>query len=51
MSGFVCPNCDCHTEIFKALTGGADEMCNKLGLSLLGKIPIEPKVLLSTEKG
>jgi Mrp family chromosome partitioning ATPase len=26
MSGFVCPNCSHHCDIFKPVTGGAKEM-------------------------
>lgn len=51
MSGFVCPNCDCKSEIFAPVTGGASKMCEDYKIDLLGKIPLEPKVLMSTEKG
>lgn len=51
MAGFVCPNCAHHTDIFKPTTGGADTMCSQMSLRLLGKIPLEPAVLISTEKG
>jgi len=51
MSGFVCPNCSHHTQIFQAFTGGAEKMCDQYNLNLLGKIPLEPGVLISTEKG
>jgi len=27
MSGFVCPNCSHHTDIFHPTTGGAESMC------------------------
>ncbi|CAD8182386.1 unnamed protein product [Paramecium pentaurelia] len=51
MSGFVCPNCQHHTDIFHPTTGGGDSLCKQYELQLLGKIPLEPKVLLSAEKG
>lgn len=51
MSGFVCPNCDCKSEIFPPVTGGATKMCEDYNLDLIGKIPLEPKILMSTEKG
>ena len=51
MSGFVCPNCACESQIFPPITGGATKMCEELGIELLGTIPLDPKVLLSTEKG
>ena len=27
MSGFVCPNCRCESEIFPPVSGGATQMC------------------------
>lgn len=51
MSIFCCPNCGHETEIWKALTGGAQKMCEKYGLELLGKIPLEPNVSKCCEEG
>jgi Mrp family chromosome partitioning ATPase len=37
MSGFVCPNCACESQIFEASTGGAAKMCADMGnIPLLG---------------
>ena len=51
MSGFLCPHCNKITDIFPANTGGADALCKEFNLKLIGKLPLEPKVLQSTEKG
>jgi len=51
MSGFVCPCCNKKTNIFPTTSGGAEGMCSKYKLDLLGKIPIEPNVGLSSDTG
>lgn len=51
MSGFVCPNCDCTSQIFPPITGGATKMCDDMKVPLLGQVPLEPKLLLSCEGG
>ena len=51
MSGFVCPCCTTESQIFAPTTGGATKMCVDMQIPLLGKIPIEPKLLLSCEAG
>lgn len=51
MAGFVCPNCNCKSEIFAPISGGATKMCADYSLPLLGQIPLEPKVLICAEKG
>ena len=51
MSGFVCPHCTCQSEIFPPITGGAAKMCEDMKVNLLGRVPLEPKLLLSCEAG
>ena len=51
MSGFICPHCNKSSEIFEANSGGAKQMCEEFKLNLIGKIPLEPKILQSCEKG
>jgi Mrp family chromosome partitioning ATPase len=51
MSGFVCPTCACQSEIFPPVTGGAAKMCADLQVDMLGRVPLEPKLLLSCEAG
>ena len=51
MSGFICPHCNKSTDIFTANTGGAEAMCKEFNLDLISRIPLEPVILQSTEKG
>jgi len=51
MSGFVCPNCSCQSNIFPPVTGGAEKMCKDLDVPFLGKIPLDPNILLACEGG
>ncbi len=49
MSGFVCSSCGAVEPIFGA--GGGGEMTRKLGLNLLGTVPIEPGIVRGGDKG
>ncbi|KZT59504.1 P-loop containing nucleoside triphosphate hydrolase protein [Calocera cornea HHB12733] len=51
MSGFVCPSCKGHSEIFKPSTGGAQKMCDDMGVELLGKVPLDPRIGMSADYG
>ncbi|KAL4510491.1 hypothetical protein ABPG72_004645 [Tetrahymena utriculariae] len=51
MSGFICPGCKCESQIFPPVTGGAAKMCQDYKIDLLGQVPLEPKVLICSEKG
>lgn len=51
MAYFVCPHCDKKTEIFEANTGGGASLCKEFDLSFLARLPLEPKILQSTETG
>ncbi len=51
MSGFVCPSCKGESEIFIPSTGGASAMCTELGLELLGKVPLDPRIGMTCDKG
>ena len=51
MSGFVCPGCKLQTQIFPPVSGGAAKMCEDFNVPLLSQVPLEPQLLLSTEKG
>ncbi len=49
MAGFACPTCD-HTEpIFGS--GGGEELAHALGVPLLGRIPIEPRLREDADAG
>jgi Mrp family chromosome partitioning ATPase len=49
MSGFVCPHCGEVTDIFKS--GGGEATAKEMNIQFLGKIPIEPAVVLSGDSG
>ncbi|MEA1904950.1 MAG: Mrp/NBP35 family ATP-binding protein [Candidatus Hadarchaeota archaeon] len=49
MSGFVCPHCGQKVEIFKS--GGGESLASELGIPFLGKIPLDPDIVRSGEKG
>jgi ATP-binding protein involved in chromosome partitioning len=49
MSGYVCPSCGEEVDIFQA--GGGKKMAEESGVTFLGKIPIDPKVSASSDKG
>lgn len=49
MSGFVCPHCGKTADIFKS--GGGEEMAEELGVPFLGRIPIEPAMVDSGDRG
>ncbi|XP_066498443.1 cytosolic Fe-S cluster assembly factor nubp1 [Hoplias malabaricus] len=51
MSGFVCPKCRNTSEVFPPTTGGAARMCEELKLSLLGKVPLDPRIGRSCDEG
>ncbi len=39
MSGYVCPHCGTHTELF--LAGGGQRLAEELGIPLLGSVPLQ----------
>ena len=49
MSGFICPHCGKRTDLFK--TGGGERAAKQMGVPFLGKIPIEPEIVLSGDEG
>jgi ATP-binding protein involved in chromosome partitioning len=49
MSGFVCPKCGEHTDIFQ--TGGGEAMARDMGVPFLGSVPIDPQVTVSGDGG
>nr|XP_009934617.1 PREDICTED: cytosolic Fe-S cluster assembly factor NUBP1 [Opisthocomus hoazin] len=51
MSGFVCPKCQNESQIFPPTTGGAEKMCQNLNVSLLGKVPLDPRIGKSCDSG
>jgi Mrp family chromosome partitioning ATPase len=49
MSGFSCPKCGEHIEVFGS--GGGRLMAEDMGVPFLGSIPMEPQVVASGEEG
>lgn len=49
MSGFVCPHCNKEVEIFKS--GGGEKLATEFSLQLLGRIPIDPRVVIAGDDG
>ena len=49
MSGFACPDCGAHLNIFK--TGGGKKIAEELSVPYLGSIPIDPNVCEDSDRG
>lgn len=49
MSGFTCPHCGKRVELFKS--GGGEKTARDLKVTFLGKIPLEPGVVESSDSG
>ncbi len=49
MSGFVCPHCNETVDIFKS--GGGETLARELELPFLGKIPMDPQVVMAGDDG
>jgi len=49
MSGFVCPKCGKLTDIFKR--GGAERMATEMDVPFLGRIPIDPLLVVACDAG
>ena len=49
MSGFVCPHCQGTIDIFKS--GGGEEVARDFDLPFLGRVPMDPKVVIAGDDG
>jgi len=49
MSGMACPHCGGSIDLFKI--GGGEKAAEELGVPFLGRIPIDPQVVLSCDSG
>jgi ATP-binding protein involved in chromosome partitioning len=49
MSGLVCPHCNETVDVFK--TGGGEEIAREFELAFLGKIPMDPRVVIAGDDG
>jgi ATP-binding protein involved in chromosome partitioning len=49
MSFFICPDCGKETEVFRH--GGGQKESERLGIPLLGRIPLDPSVCDAGDTG
>ncbi len=49
MSGFTCPHCQEHTDIFRR--GGGERMSIELGVQFLGAIPLDADIVTGGDEG
>jgi Mrp family chromosome partitioning ATPase len=49
MSGLVCPHCQETIELFK--TGGGESLANEMNVPFLGRIPLDPQIVLCGDDG
>ncbi|HEV8596007.1 MAG TPA: Mrp/NBP35 family ATP-binding protein [Thermoplasmata archaeon] len=49
MSGMICPHCGKEVEVFKK--GGGELVAKELGLPFLGRIPLDPRIVIGGDAG
>jgi len=49
MSGLICPHCSTLINLFKQ--GGGEEMAKRMGVPFLGRIPLDPQIVDSSDEG
>ncbi len=49
MSGLVCPHCSQVIDLFKQ--GGGEEMAKRMNVPFLGRIPLDPQIVESSDAG
>ncbi len=49
MSGFICPHCGKPLDLFKR--GGGQKLAEEMGIRFLGKIPIDPRIVDTGDRG
>ena len=49
MSGFTCPHCGEAIDLFKK--GGGEEAAKQLSVPFLGRIPIDPEIVIGSDSG
>lgn len=49
MSGFVCSDCGAEHQLFKS--GGGEKLARETGFRFLGRIPIDPRLVVSSDEG
>lgn len=51
MSQFVCPHCDCKSDILPRYSGGSQQMCKEMEVPFLGSIPLDPRLAQCSDEG
>jgi ATP-binding protein involved in chromosome partitioning len=49
MSGFVCPHCEGNVDIFSS--GGGEKTARDFDLPFLGRVPMDPRVVIGGDSG
>ncbi|HYG36066.1 MAG TPA: P-loop NTPase [Clostridia bacterium] len=49
MGGFACPHCGKHTDLFG--NGGGEALAQEMNAPFLGRIPLEPEIVVSGDAG
>lgn len=49
MAGFVCPDCGAAHQLFRS--GGGEALARETGFRFLGRIPIDPRLVLASDEG
>lgn len=49
MSGYVCPHCGKETDVFRR--GGGEALAGEMGVVFLGRIPLDPQVVMAGDEG
>jgi len=49
MSGLICPHCGKSIDLFSS--GGGERTAKEMGVPFLGRIPIRPEIVASTDRG
>ena len=49
MSGMVCPHCNKEIGLFK--TGGGERIAGEMNVAFLGRVPLDPEMVISTDDG
>ncbi|MGC9021578.1 MAG: P-loop NTPase [Dissulfurimicrobium sp.] len=49
MSGMICPHCGKAVDVFKK--GGGEKLAEELGITFLGRIPVDPRIVTTGDAG
>lgn len=49
MSGMICPHCGKAIDVFKK--GGGEKLAEELGITFLGRIPVDPRIVTTGDAG